>query len=368
MLFRSCWILVLSITITNMVSVNAFNQHLKRMYSSNLNRMAARTNIRFRSSVSSSLSFSALQNKTPIERGTNVRNARLFQSSAHRQSTSTQIQMSIKDTPLGEEKGSLLLDGLDVYSIPASGDSHPLTVYGIESKDISPEEGKHPRKPVLLLHGRTWSAVPVYHLAGGSRSDHSSLSFMESLLAVGLQPYAVDFRGFGGTPAHDSSYSVEPNRCVEDAETALDWIAKRHGLEEQHSDNETNGVDMPALFGWSQGALIAQLLAQKSPHLISKLVLYGSIYDPMLRYARAPLFVNTTNNTDANSHEHLIYNDYGSAIEDFTIEGSIAPEQARLFAEAALTADPIKARWVKLNQFNNCDPARVHVPTLVVCI
>ena len=29
-------------------------------------------------------------------------------------------------------------------------------------------------------------------------------------------------------------------------------------------------------------------------------------------------------------------------------------------------SDPTKAQWNHLYQFNNCDPARVHVPTLVV--
>lgn len=288
---------------------------------------------------------------------------------------STQTKMSIMDTPLGKNKaGSSLLDGLDVYTIPASGDSHPLTVYGIQPTSSSETTSQQSKKPILLLHGRTWSSVPVYHLLGGPKNaehgDHDSLSFMEALLDVGLQPYAVDFRGFGGTPPHDANHSVEPNRCVEDVETTLNWIAERHGL-----STSNNAGEMPALFGWSQGALVAQLLAQKSPQMISKLILYGSIYDPLIRYPRAPLYVtqnneycniegNGGNNTDIN--ENLVCNDYDSAIEDFTVEGSIAPEQARLFAEAALVADPIKARWTHVHQFNNCDPARIHVPTLVV--
>eukprot|EP00543_Licmophora_paradoxa_P017132 CAMPEP_0202463230 /NCGR_PEP_ID=MMETSP1360-20130828/57245_1 /ASSEMBLY_ACC=CAM_ASM_000848 /TAXON_ID=515479 /ORGANISM="Licmophora paradoxa, Strain CCMP2313" /LENGTH=37 /DNA_ID= /DNA_START= /DNA_END= /DNA_ORIENTATION= len=37
--------------------------------------------------------------------------------------------MTISDTALGKEpKGQALLDGLDVYSVPATGDHHPLTV------------------------------------------------------------------------------------------------------------------------------------------------------------------------------------------------------------------------------------------------
>jgi len=290
-------------------------------------------------------------------------------------SSTQKTQMSILDTPLGKHKsGSLLLDGLDVYTIPASGDGHPLTLYGIDSENASVQSAK--RKPMLLLHGRTWSAVPVYHLLGGPTSkendQHESLSFMEALLESDIQPYAIDFRGFGGTPPHDINHSVEPNRCVEDVETALNWIVERHGLV-QDGDGETES-EMPTLFGWSQGALIAQLLAQKSPQLISKLVLYGSIFDPLVRYPRTPLFVNSTHpnspSTGPTSTSEVQFdlplNDYDGAIEDFTIEGSIAPEQARYFAEAALTADPIKARWIRLHQFNNCDPARVHTPTLVV--
>lgn len=119
---------------------------------------------------------------------------------------------------------------------------------------------------------------------------------------------------------------------------------------------------MPALLGWSQGALVTQLVAQKSPELMSKLILYGSIYDPLVRYPRAPLY--TKRNVDETDVD--IENHYDAAIEDFTIEGSIAPEQANAFAEAALLTDPIKANWVRLDEFNNCDPARINVPTLVV--
>jgi len=59
-------------------------------------------------------------------------------------------------------------------------------------------------------------------------------------------------------------------------------------------------------------------------------------------------------------------NTFNAAIEDFTVEGSIPPEPAKLFAEAALMTDPYKAEWTFLCQFNNVDPARVHVPTHVV--
>jgi pimeloyl-ACP methyl ester carboxylesterase len=177
---------------------------------------------------------------------------------------------------------------------------------------------------------------------------------MESFLAAGLQPYCMDFRGFGGTPS-DSTNTVIPNQCVLDAEAVLKFIA------EKHLKDETMDHHLPALMGWSQGALVGQLLAQKSPQMLSKLVLYGSIYDPMVSYARQPLFVNgTTGNFE------VVENTFNGAIEDFTVEGSIPPAAAIEFAEAGLSSDPIKAQWHYLCQFNNCDPARLHVPTLVV--
>ena len=259
---------------------------------------------------------------------------------------SSVCKMTIADTPLGTEKGSELLDGLDVYSVPASGDDHPITVYGIDSSE--PNDDDH---ILLMLHGRTWSSVPVYHLMGGPKHQAEGLesrSLMEALRENKIQPYAMDFRGFGGTPK-DAKGCVEPYRCVEDVESVLEWIRERHG---QNAE-----ID---LMGWSQGALVAQLAGQRRRPLFSKLILYGSIYDPMIRYPREPLYVKNKDNVQD------VENTFDAAVEDFTIEGTIPPEPAQIFAEAALLSDPIKAQWRQVYQFNNCDPGRIHVPTLVV--
>ena len=257
--------------------------------------------------------------------------------------------MTIANTPLGTEEGEFLLDGLDVYSVPAKDDMHPLTVYGINSSKPKAEDNI-----LLMLHGRTWSSVPVYHLMGGPKHEeqgYESRSLMELLSDNDIQAYAMDFRGFGGTPK-DSKGFVEPYRCVEDLESVLAWIIARH-------ETTPERINL-SLMGWSQGALVAQLAAQRSHPLFSKLILYGSIYDPMVRYPRAPLYaLNKPEEQDvANTHD--------AAVEDFTIEGSIPPETASKFAEAALLSDPIRAKWNSLYQFNTCDPARVHLPTLVV--
>jgi pimeloyl-ACP methyl ester carboxylesterase len=282
--------------------------------------------------------------------------------------------MTIADTALGNcAAGEALLDGLDVYTVPASGDNHPLTVYSIDSENPiqSTHNDDHGVRPILLLHGRTWSSIPVYHLMGGpehqANGDHGeeSRSLMEALRDTGLQPYALDFRGFGGTPP-DATGGVEPFRCVSDVETVLKWIAKRHGMDSNpvsdgNPPDEPATFEMPALLGWSQGALVAQMVAQKTHHLLSKLILYGSIYDPLVRYPRDPLY--TTSPVAAGE---TIINTVDSAMEDFTIEGTISHDMAIRFAEAALISDPNKAKWTHLYQFNTLDPSRVHVPTLVV--
>lgn len=161
----------------------------------------------------------------------------------------------------------------------------------------------------------------------------------------------MDFRGFGGTPYDESGY-VEPNRCVEDTISVLNWISERHGM-------AADGAPKPSLLGWSQGALVAQLAAQKKQAPLSKVILYGSIYDPMVRYPREPLYTSKQNHT-------RIHNTFDAAVEDFTIEGTIPPEPACKFAEAALISDPMKAVWRNLYHFNNCDPARLNIPTLVI--
>src|SRR5712672_3450325 len=53
-----------------------------------------------------------------------------------------------------------------------------------------------PRRAVLLIHGRTWSGRPDFDL----QVPGESRSFMDALVAQGYAAYALDLRGYGGTP------------------------------------------------------------------------------------------------------------------------------------------------------------------------
>ena len=101
--------------------------------------------------------------------------------------------------------------------------------------------------------------------------DGSSLfgaSTMDLLVSKGIAAYAVDLRGMGAT-SRDTSGWTTPAQSVEDVRDVVDFLAER-------------GILRPVLIGWSQGALIAQIFAQKYASKISSLVLYGSIYNPDL--------------------------------------------------------------------------------------
>jgi pimeloyl-ACP methyl ester carboxylesterase len=263
-----------------------------------------------------------------------------------------------------------LLKGLEINTVLAEDDGHPLAVYTIASNDDK-DAIQQKRRPVLLLHGRTWSSVPVYHLAGGRQDNGSdgndeaaeSRSLIEALFNTGsIQPYAMDFRGFGGTPKDNSGF-VEPLRCIKDAISVLNWIQSNEIEKGTESD-----ASRPALLGWSHGALIAQIAAQRYPDAMSKLILYGSIYNPNVKYSIPPPpfpgddYKNLTDHDDFPLHEMAPQNVYGNATEDFTHNHVVS----NWFAEAALICDPIKVQWWNLHQLNECHPSLVKVPTMVI--
>jgi pimeloyl-ACP methyl ester carboxylesterase len=238
-----------------------------------------------------------------------------------------------------------------VHTVHAEDDGHPLAVYTVKEEEEEEEEeeeyygpssrdgndcydgcddedydGRRKRQrprttPVLLLHGRTWSSVPVYHLlappptkrndddydgrlplggggGGGGEDDGEDRSLLRALRDYShrrASPYAMDFRGFGGTPRDGSGYA-EPSRCAKDAASVLNWIRKREEEERLRrirrsrrgrDDDDDGGGDgigggagewggeapRPALLGWSHGALIAQIVAQRHPDSLSKLIL-----------------------------------------------------------------------------------------------
>lgn len=216
-------------------------------------------------------------------------------------------------------------------------EAHPLTVW---SK--SPLE---PTGAIVLVHGRTWSAVPDFDLQVPGRSEERSHSLMDALVAEGLAVYAIDQRGYGSTPRDDTNV-LTPDRAAADLAAVLAWVRERHP-----------GSPAPAVLGWSLGSLTSQLVAQRHPELLSALVLYG--------YPRRPGQVYPPDPDPVPEPARLATTAEGAA-EDFITPGSISPAAVDAFVRAALAADPVKMDWRSGDQWNALDPAAVYTPTLVI--
>ncbi|MEP5612899.1 MAG: alpha/beta fold hydrolase [Cyclobacteriaceae bacterium] len=211
-------------------------------------------------------------------------------------------------------------------------DEHPIAVWEKSASNAS--------EAILLVHGRTWSAVPDFDL----QVDGEDLSLMDGLAERGYAVYAVDLRGYGETPRDDSEWNT-PDRAAKDLASVLTWI-----------DEQNRWSKKPHLFGWSMGSTNSQLAAQRYPELISSLTLFGYWFDN-----------DQTISEDAPDHSlQKIVNTAEAAASDFIVPGSISQKAINAYVKMALEADPIKADWKNLDQYNELDPSKVSVPTLVL--
>lgn len=211
-------------------------------------------------------------------------------------------------------------------------DGHPLALWEKNSPQAT--------EAILLVHGRTWSALPDFDL----QVDGEDLSLMDGLVDAGYAVFAVDLRGYGGSPRDESGW-LTPNRAADDVAQVIDWIAARE-----------NRARKPHLFGWSMGSTVVQLMAQRHPGKIASLTLFGYWHDldqtlPADEPGITPL--RQQNTAEA-------------AASDFITPGSISRRAVDAYVQMALDADPVRTDVRRLDQYNALDPALIHVPTLVI--
>jgi pimeloyl-ACP methyl ester carboxylesterase len=213
-----------------------------------------------------------------------------------------------------------------------SADGHPLAVWA--------RAPAAPRAVLILVHGRTWSSRPDFDL----QVPGLQRSVLTSLAAQGVAAYAVDLRGYGQTP-RDKTGFLTPRRAAADAAAVVRWAATRHPT-----------LPPPALLGWSQGGAVAHLTAQIPGLRLSSLILFGFTMDPGLKYAvlavpEQPAY--SKNTADA-------------ALSDFISPAVTSPSVKKAFAEQALAADPVFADWIREDEFNALEPARLSIPTMIL--
>jgi alpha-beta hydrolase superfamily lysophospholipase len=216
------------------------------------------------------------------------------------------------------------------FTVPSDG--HPMAVWA--------RRPASPRGVVLLLHGRTWSSLPDFDL----QVPGMQRSVMMSLAAQGFAAYAVDMRGYGGTP-RDASGWLTPKRSAADALNVLAWVAEQYPT-----------LPRPALVGWSRGAAVAQLAAQSSPSRMSALVLFGFAFDPDSQFL----------DTVVPGKPQMLKNTVSAAMSDFMSPKVTPQAMTQAFTEQALRTDPVLADLKGDAEFNALKPSRVIVPTLVL--
>lgn len=216
---------------------------------------------------------------------------------------------------------------------------HTVTVGG-HPIALWEKSASNARQPILLVHGRTYSALPDFDL----QVESENLSLMDGLVEQGYAVFAVDLRGYGATP-RDATGWLTPNRAADDIAAVIDWISERDNFETK-----------PHLFGWSMGSTNSQLMVQRHPGKVASLTLFGYWRDvnstlpadlPGIKPKRAP---NTTKH----------------AASDFITPGSISQEAIDAYVAAALEADPVRVDMRALDQFNLLDGSKINIPTLVI--
>ena len=214
-----------------------------------------------------------------------------------------------------------------------AADGHTLTLY-------SKTPPTTPRGEIVLLHGRTWSALPNFDLhVPGQR-----VSLMDALVAKGYAVYALDQRGYGRTPRDNSGW-LTPQRAADDADAVIQWVTFRAPLHRA-----------PALLGYSRGSATAMLVAQRHPEELSALIMYGPYHNvehppEIPEELKSPPRARTT---------------VEGAAEDFISPDMTPAGVKEAYVKSATTLDPVRVDWRHEEQFNVLDPAMIHTPILVI--
>lgn len=216
--------------------------------------------------------------------------------------------------------------------LTVTADGHPLALWM--------RAAPRPQGVIVLLHGRTWSALPDFDL----QVPGEQRSVMQAFVRRGYTVYALDARGYGATP-RDSTGWLTPNRAANDVAAVLRFVARRHAT-----------LPQPTLVGWSYGSMVAHLAMQQQPDLASGVVLFGYPWSPDLQTPIAP---------DTGAPPRAA-NTAKNAASDFIAPGLITDQAIAAYVAASLKADPVRSDWKALHEWNALSPAALTVPTLLL--
>ena len=225
--------------------------------------------------------------------------------------------------PLSVLRAAELIENT-VYS-----DDHPLALW---EKSVA-----NPKGHIVLHHGRTWSSLPDFDL----QVDGEDLSLMDGFNDAGYSVWALDARGYGGTPRDSSGWNT-PGKATKDLAMVLEWLEARN-QEKTH------------VWGWSYGSMVAQLTAQRYPENMLSVTLFGYPVNPDQQYTDNAAVSPPENPTTAQA-----------AASDFIVPGAISQNAIDTYVREAVKADPLRADWNELQQWNTLAASAVGLPTLLL--
>lgn len=228
-------------------------------------------------------------------------------------------------------KTNLILAKKALLKHTVLSDGHPMAVW---EKKAESSKGF-----ILFVHGSTWSGVPDFDL----QVDGENLSLMDGLVEQGYTTFAIDLRGYGGTP-RDSTQWATPNIASQDILNVLNWISVQNNNSKVH------------LFGWSNGSTLSLLATQKNATNIASLTLFGYWQDLDFKIPASP--------TDVQLQKSI--NTAENAASDFITPGSISEKAIETYVKMALKSDPIRVDWKNRNEYNDINPSLITTPVLIL--
>ena len=216
--------------------------------------------------------------------------------------------------------------------LSVTADGHPLALWM--------RAAANPKGVIVLLHGRTWSALPDFDL----QVPGENRSVMQAFVRRGYTVYALDARGYGATP-RDSTGWLTPNRAAKDVAEVLRFVHMRHAR-----------LPLPTLVGWSYGSMVAHLTLQQYPTLASSVVLFGYPRDPSIP-------IPASADTGAPPREA---NTAKNAASDFIAPNVITPKAIAAYVAVALKADPVRVDWKATREWSQLSAAELKLPVLLL--
>mgnify|MGYP000425974403 CR=1 FL=1 len=232
--------------------------------------------------------------------------------------------VDITDAITNSNKNALL-----EHTVVSNG--HPMAVW--EKKN------DNPKGIILFVHGRTWSGVPDFDL----QVEGEDLSLMDGLVEQGYTTYAVDLRGYGGTPRDSTEWST-PNVASKDILNVLKWISVQNDNQKVH------------LFGWSMGSTLTLLATQQNANDIASLTVFGYWQNLNFKIQKTPKGVQLKKSI----------NTAENAASDFITPGSISKKAIETYVKMALESDPIRVDWKNAYEYNAIDPSLISTPVLIL--